>query len=148
MTRSKNQHGFTLLEVLVASLIMAIAVTGLLSALSTSLRSAARLTDYDRAALLARQKMDELLIGTKLMKITPFEGTWGPELTGGQPMGWRARLTPFEKPPGAGPGVPFLERIELQIWWQSGDKRRTFTLEGFRRSVLTPEDLAAGGGTP
>jgi general secretion pathway protein I len=137
-------RGFTLLEVLVATLIMAIAVTGLLSALTTSLHSAARLTDYDRAVLLARQKMDELQIATKLPKLTPFEGTWDAALTGGQPMGWRARLTPFEMPPNAGPGVPFLERIQLEIWWMNRDRKRTFALEGFRRSILTPEDIPAG----
>ena len=136
-----KSRGFTLLEVLVATLIMAIAVTGLLSALSTSLRSAARLGDYDRAVLLARQKMDELLLADKLPKLAPFEGTWTPDITGGQPMGWRARVTPFEKPAGAGPGVSILERIELEIWWMNGEQRKTFTLDGFRRSVLTAEEL-------
>ena len=51
---------------MVATVIMAIAVTGLMSAISTSLRNAARLTDYDRAALFGRQKMDELLIADGL----------------------------------------------------------------------------------
>jgi len=123
---------------------MAVAVTGLMSAISTSLRSATRLTDYDRATLLARQKMDELLIANKLQKITPFEGTWGPEVTGNLRMGWRARVSPYETTPGAGPGAQFLERIELQIWWMNGDQRRTSALEGFRRSILTAEDVIAG----
>src|ERR1700680_2672757 len=100
---------------------MAVAVTGLLSAISTSLRTARRLTDYDRATLLARQKMDELLIANGLPKLATFEGTWGQEVTGGLNIGWRARLTPFEMPPGATPGLPFLERVELEIWWMSGD---------------------------
>jgi general secretion pathway protein I len=139
-----SRRGFTLLEVLVATLIMAIAVTGLLSALSTSLRSASRLTDYDRAALLARQKMDELMIATKVPKLAPFEGTWGPEVTGGLRTGWRARITPFEMLPGASIGSTFLERIELEIWWMYGEQRRTFQIEGFRQTVMTPDDVAAG----
>jgi general secretion pathway protein I len=144
--RGSKQRGFTLLEVLVATVIMAIAVTGLLSALSTSLGSAARLTDYDRAALLGRQKMDELLIASHLQKITPFEGTWGPEVAGDLKTGWRARLSPFEMPPNASQGTPYLERVELDIWWMNGEKRKTLTLEGFRRSVITPEDRALGIG--
>jgi general secretion pathway protein I len=142
-----KRRGFTLLEVLVATLIMAVAVAGLMSAISTSLRNASRLTDYDRATLLARQKMDELLIANGLPKLATFEGTWGSEVTGGVNMGWRARLTPFEMPPGAAPGLQFLERIELEIWWMNGDKRRAFQLEGFRRAILTEQDLPAGGHT-
>ena len=141
-----RQRGFTLLEVLVATLIMAVAVTGILSTLSTSLRSASRLTDYDRAALLARQKMDELLIATRVPKLTPFEGTWGPEVTGGRQSGWRARITPFEMLPGSSVGAAYLERIELEIWWMYGQQRRTFRIEGYRRSVMTEGDVAAGVG--
>ncbi len=137
------RRGFTLLEVLVATVIMAIAITGLMSAISTSLRSAARLTDYDRAVMFARQKMDELLIAAKVPKLTPFEGTWDESITGGLPIYWRARLSPFEMPPNPGPGAPFLERIQLEVWWMNGDKRRSFALEGFRRSILAPEDMAA-----
>ncbi len=139
----KNRRGFTLLEVLVASVIMAIAITGLMSAISTSMRSAARLTDYDRAVMLGRQKMDELLIAAKLPKLTPFEGTWDQTVTGGPPMAWRARLTPYEMPPNAGLGTPFLERVQLEIWWTTQDRRRSFALEGFRKSTLKPEDMAA-----
>jgi general secretion pathway protein I len=141
-----SRRGFTLLEVLVATLIMALAVTGLLSALSTSLRSAARLTDYDRAALLARQKMDELMIATKAPILAPFQGTWGPEVTGGLQTGWQARITPFDMPPGANVGTAILERIELEIWWMYGEQRRSFKIEGFRRWVLTPDDVVAGVG--
>ena len=141
-----KQRGFTLLEVLVATVILAVAVTGLMSALSTSLGSAARLTDYDRAALLGRQKMDELIIASNLPKLTPIEGIWAPEVAGDLKAGWRARLSPFEMPSTAGPGTPYLERVELEIWWMNGEKRRTLNIEAFRRSVITTEDRAAGIG--
>ncbi len=136
-----RRRGFTLLEVMVATLIMAIAVAGLMGAISTSLRNAARLTDHDRAVLLGRQKMDELLISTGLLKGVPFQGTWGPEATGGGEMGWRARVTPFEVPKGGAIGRPFIERVELEIWWMNGSQRRSFTLQGFHRALLTKEDL-------
>jgi len=136
-----RRRGFTLLEVMVATLIMAIAVAGMMGAISTSLRNAARLTDHDRAVLLGRQKMDELLISTGLLKGVPFQGTWGPEATGGGEMGWRARVTPFEVPKGAGISRPFIERVELEIWWMNGSQRRSFTLQGFHRALLTKEDL-------
>ncbi len=55
-------RGFTLLEMLVATAIMGIAVVALLANISTSMQNASRLTDYDRAALLAKRKMDELLL--------------------------------------------------------------------------------------
>ncbi len=141
-----SQRGFTLLEVLVATLVMAIAVAGLMPAISGSLRNAARLTDHDRAALLGRQKMDELLISSGLEKGVPFQGTWGPEVTGGLDMGWIARLTPFETAHGSrGVGVPFIERVELEIWWMNGTRRQSFRLEGFHRSVMTRADVALVG---
>ena len=122
-----------MLEVMVATLIMSIAVVGLLSSLSTSINNAAKLTSHDRAVQLARQKMDELLIATmKLPTNAPIQGQWDPA------TGWQARITTFEKPEGAGPGTPVLERVELEVWWMAGEKRRTFTLEGYRRGVLTP----------
>lgn len=128
---------------MVATLVMAIAVAGLMGAISTSLRNAARLTDHDRAVLLGHQKMDELLLATGLEKGVPFDGTWGPEVTGGSIMGWRARLTPFEVPKGGGVGKPFVERVELEIWWMNGSQRRSFSLQGFHRAVLTRADLTA-----
>lgn len=131
-----RSRGFTLLEMLVATLIMGIAVVGLLANISASLRNAARLTDYDRAALLARQKMDELLLDQGLPKMVPLEGGFDPALTGGAEVGWRAQITAFEAPPNASPGTDILERLELEIWWMSGARRRTVALEGFRQGKL------------
>jgi general secretion pathway protein I len=140
----RSERGFTLLEVLVATVIMAIAVGGLLVALSTSVRNAARLTDRDRASVLARRKMEELLIEKRLPMHVILEGPNDPATTNGLPSGWKARVTPFEFPQNAGPGTSVLERVEVQVWWVIAGNTQTFMLEGFRRAVLQPEDLAGG----
>jgi len=137
-----TSRGFTLLEMLVATVIMGIAVVGLLSSISTSLQHASRLTEYERATLAAQRTMDELLLNTRLPYDVPFEGRFDPAATGME-GGWKARLTRFEMPPQAGPGTPLLERVELEVWWTSGLRRRTFSLEAFRRGLFP---LAARGG--
>ena len=139
-----KRRGFTLLEVMVATVIMGIAVVGLLSGISTSLRNAARLTDYDRAVLLGRAKMDALLADSHLPTMDILQGPFDPALMGGAEAGWRARLAIFETPRSVGPGVPVLERVELEIWWLSGPNRRTYTLEAFRRRPLRINESPRG----
>lgn len=141
-----STRGFTLLEMLVATLIMGVAVVALLGNISTSMRHASELTEYDRAALLARRTMDQLLLDPRLPKVTAFGGEFDSALTGGARSGWTARLTLFETPPNPGPGSAVLERLELEVWWMRGRERRSVTLEGFRRAVLPPP--GAPGGQP
>jgi general secretion pathway protein I len=136
-----KERGFTLLEVLVATAVMGIAVAGILSGLSASARNAARLTAYDRATLLAKSKMDELIADQKIPRKVPVEGVFDPALTGGVAAGWRATVTPFETAPGAGPGMWVLDRIQLEIWWMDGPVRHAFTLEGYRRGLLVAGDV-------
>lgn len=139
-SRKSSQRGFTLLEVMVAALVMGIAVAGVLSGLAGAARNAARLTEYDRATLVAKQKMDELLADPTAPRNQQTEGTFDPLVTGNTRMGWRARVTPFEALPGRGPGAWGVDRIELEIWWMQGEVRRSFSLEGFRRSTLQAGD--------
>lgn len=140
-----KQRGFTLLEVLVATMVMAIAVAGLLGSLSSSMRNAARLTERDRAAMLAKQKMDELLLVQKLPRLVPIEGHFDPVETGGLEAGWRARLSPFEMQMPPSPGQTFLERIELEVWWKTGEEVKKFAMDGYRKGVLMPEDVLGTG---
>ncbi len=137
-----KRRGFTLLEMLVATAIMGIAVVGLMSNLSSSLRNAARLTDYDRAALLAREKMDELLLDPRFPKIAVMQGTFDPAATGDLEAGWSAQLTPFEVPPEAPPGSEILEQLELRVWWGPEGHRRSLILDGYRRGVLPMPEAA------
>jgi general secretion pathway protein I len=138
-----KRRGFTLLEVMVATAIMGIAVVGLLSGISQSLRNADRVTDYDRAALLARSKMDDLLLNYQLPKGTVIADEFPRAVLGGKEGGWRARITPFDFPPKPAPGTEIVERISMEIWWKTAPGERKFNLEGFRTDFLRPEDIAA-----
>jgi general secretion pathway protein I len=151
------RRGFTLLEVLVATAIMAIAVTTALSALRTSLRNADRQTETARAVSLARSKMGELLAQTQAPCCQVLEGAFPPAYTNGAAAGWSAMITPSETAgPQPQPGMAGIERIELEVWWQSTAGRRTMKLEAYRRTRLTIAEAgwmashagAAGGGRP
>ena len=84
--RVRREAGFTLLEALVATLIMAIAVVGLLSAISTSLGNAARLTEHDRISSLSERKMEDLLAAPMPLG-QPLSGQFTPAESGGLQAG-------------------------------------------------------------
>ncbi|MDE3199147.1 MAG: type II secretion system protein [Acidobacteriota bacterium] len=126
--RSPRTSGFTLLEVLVATVIMGIAVTGLIVGLSQSVHNAARLSDYDRAVMLARTKLNDLLLDPMLPLEATAEGQFDAH------TGWKATARPFDAPPNAGPGALILQEIALEIWWQpDSGSRRSMQLSGYRQ---------------
>ena len=141
--RTRLRRGFTLLEVLLATLIMGIAVAGLLSNLNTSMLNASRLSDSERAALLARRQMDTLLVEQRLPMGRQLTGEFPPGTMGDAASGWRATVTVFDARPGSGPGALVLQRIGLQIFWTRGGSERTFDLEGFRRHQLGAGDAGS-----
>lgn len=136
----RSERGFTLLEILVASAIMGIAVAGVMSGLSASARNASRITQYDRAALLARAKMDELLIDSTTPRNQLLSANYTPLEAGAVTAGWQARVVPFEALETTfNPGATVVERIELEVWWMDGPTRRSFTMDGIRRAQIPAE---------
>jgi general secretion pathway protein I len=126
MNPPTSQRGFTLLEILVATTIMGIAVVGLLSSLTTSMRNAAHVTDADRAAQMARNKMEELVVDANLPFQASLQGTFD------ESSGWTAQIGPFEGPPNFQPGATILQRIALVVWWKNGETVRQYPLEAYR----------------
>jgi general secretion pathway protein I len=124
--RKTSQAGFTLLEMLVATTIMGVAVVGLLSSLSTSMRNSTHITEADKVSQIAHNKMEELLSDKSL----PYQGTL--EGNFDSASGWTAQLAPFEVPPKFQPGMAVLQRISLVVWWKDGDNQRQYPVEAYR----------------
>ena len=105
---------------------MGIAVAGLIAGLSQSVKNASRLTDYDRAAMLARTKMNDLLLDANL----PFDGTlagrFAARSIGRRPQRLAGVVHAFRTAAATpGPGTMILQRVALEVWWQppSGSRR-------------------------
>lgn len=137
-----RRRGFTLLEMMVATTIMAIAVVGLMSGLAGAARNAARLRDYDRAVQLARLRMNDLLLDETIPRNAEVAGEFDRGLSSGLACGWRAHTSFWKMPPYPAPGEFALERLDLQVWWGSGAGRRTLAMSAYRRHTLTPDDVA------
>jgi len=143
-SRPDPDSGFTLLEAMVASLIMAIAISALLVNLHTSLRNVERLSSNDRASVFAQHKMDELLSDPTLGVLAHVSGPYLPDAAA-DPLqlqsGWSARVRPFEYPPNLSSAVSLLEEIHLEVWFPRGGERKTFALNGYRAATLTQEEM-------
>lgn len=133
-----SRRGFTLIELLVATAILGIAVAALLGALSDSLRASVRVSEYDKSTLLAKQKMEELLVDSRFPRFQLVQGKFS------ETSGWSARRAPWDYSRPAGVGASVIDRTEMEVWWMSGSNRRSIKLEGYRRGILQPEDFAGG----
>jgi general secretion pathway protein I len=129
--RSNSQKGFTLLEVLVATIILAVAVAALMGNLSTSTANLFRVNDIDRLTFLSKRKMDELLTVQNLPRAATFEGVLENDAASRPVAGFKAQILPFG--PMSQSSGDRLERVRLETWLQSGSRRRTMLLESFRR---------------
>jgi general secretion pathway protein I len=118
--------GFTLLEVMVAIAILAIALTSLLSSQSQSMLAADESEFSIATAFLAEKKMAELLAeGTDLPETSGDFGESHPQYL------WRAEIVDadfFDNELLQGT-EPFLKRIDLVVYNES--ERRSFALSRY-----------------
>ena len=116
----KNSRGFTLLEVLVATAVLGIAITVVLQLFSANLRSISLSGDYITAAATAEAKMREILDDDALSEKSYSEIT---------DDGYRMDISVTDtlKDRTENLDVRLLE-IDLTIHWVRGIKERSFSL--------------------
>ncbi len=133
----RNQKGFTLLEVLVATAILGTAIAALISLFSGALRNSARLQAPAQALLLGQSKMNELLgagvaVEDGTMTAMPLdaklEGKWE------EPFRWEAVATRSRSSPERTPGETILIQIALDVFWKTAtrEQERKLSLETYQ----------------
>jgi len=133
---SNPARGFTLLEVLIAAVIMGTVFVACMGLLSQSLRNIERMKPHELALLHARDKMNEMLVREALR----------PDTTAGQwddGYRWQAQVqvepTSAGAPPALPPQVaPALVRIRVQISWGQDGASKTYAVETLQWTKVDP----------
>jgi general secretion pathway protein I len=114
--------GFTLLEALIAIVILALSLSALLQVYGTGLRGVARIDDHLRARLLAQSVMAELSHDRRLRPGT-VQGRQDQFV-------WTLSVTRFDngEPPSQQPGPWTLHRLALTVSWSQGRRIELQTL--------------------
>ena len=122
-----GHRGFSLLEMAVATLLLAVAAAGLLGAISESLAAAHSARDREAAIELSRSAMNEILAMRPLLL-----GEQARVSSDGQ-SGWVASVR-LDDRFGADARGRRLLHIRLEVWWLAEGERKTTALETYRRS--------------
>lgn len=135
------QRGYTLIEVLVAFAVLALALTLLLGTLSGATRQVRWSADAGRAALHAQSLLAQTGVGEALQP-----GRRDGEFDDGR-YRWTLEVAPYADPLRPPPAVadPFaarLMRLRLAVEWGEGDPGQHIRLDSLR---LVQPDPAQGG---
>jgi prepilin-type N-terminal cleavage/methylation domain-containing protein len=123
--RTPQSRGFTILEALVAVAILGTAVAAGMSVISTSLRNAGRVEDYQRIVLLSRSQMNELLAVPEWKPGQTWQGTWNAESR------WIARVERVPEPVDR-PRDRDLMRLLLTATWKTTRGEKSLEFETVR----------------
>ena len=124
-----GRDGFSLLELAVATLLLGLAAVGILGTTSESMAAIQAAREYERAAALARSKMNELLAQGAPVPREALSGSLG------DATGWEAAFSVVDEF-GTDAAGRKLIRIRLEVWWRSGSERKSIALESHRRSEV------------
>jgi general secretion pathway protein I len=138
----KAQRGYTLIEVMVAFAILALALTLLLGTLSGATQQIRWADDAGRAALHAESLLSQTGVGEALAP-----GRTEGNFEDGR-YRWTMEIQPWvdpslvDVPPQpVDPGAPRLLSLDLEVQWGSGAARERLHLQSLR--LVTPDPLGS-----
>ncbi len=119
-----NNDGFTLIEVLVALAVVAIAVSALLRLQLISIKMADSTVASTQAAFLAQQKLDETIAQSFLGPGT----TTGSVTLNNRELNWRRTVTNLRLPELDQNDFAPLRRVEIDVSWTPGSADKHLNL--------------------
>lgn len=135
---ARHARGYTLLEVIVAFGVLALALTLLLGILSNSSRQVRWAGDAGRAAMHAQSLLEEIDLDRPIR-----EGSAGGELEDGR-YRWQLEVRPWRDPAArqapAAQGATTLVELVLAMEWGDGGPRERLQLRSLR---IVPAGLEA-----
>jgi len=127
----KREVGFTLVEIVVAFVLLALIFSTSFEVFSSGMRRAADLEDRSRAIVVAQSRL-----AVTGMEELPKQGTVQGATEDGR-FHWTVAVTPTEEgmpppdQPQPGPGTFMLYRIDVRVDWRGSDDRpHTYALAG------------------
>ena len=145
----ENNRGFTLLEVMLAVVIMGIVVVLIMNLFSGALRNQKIGTEYLKASILARTKMDKILLSSDI-EPEESQGEFDPPYNN---YSWKTKISPvsmtatlgedeIEKRLEKADNIPEIFKIEVRVIWKNGAKEYKLTT---MKTIIKPME---GGFTP
>ncbi|MDK2122872.1 type IV pilus modification PilV family protein [Parachitinimonas caeni] len=139
----RNSQGFTLIEVLVALVVLGIGVASVLTAYSGSMRMMKRSADYETAVLLARSKLDE----ATAVPDAELDDDGAEERYNGTLFAYRISWTPIplldESLSKKAKLAVGLDEVKVEVHWEDEGQDRQYSLISYR---LKQEQAASVGG--
>ena len=131
----RSSAGFTLLEVIVATAIVALVFVAMMEIFSSGLRTEGLADQYATATQEATRVMNELYVNTRQTQPTVLQGRFGDGAT------WTAAADPFQ-PPDESPDATQNMRVQrmllrVEVHWTSHGTQKTVQLETVE-NVLKP----------
>lgn len=122
--RRGNEHGVTLLEVLVAFVVLTLITGVAMQIFSGGARVTGHLADGERAAALAESRL--ALVSTSLREAGQWQGRW-------QGYEWQAAAVDVTPEGFARPGARLgLYRLTVTVLWRERGRMRSHTLTTLR----------------
>lgn len=130
----RHQRGFSLIEVLVAFVIMALTLSVLFQVFGTGLRTTSTADAYVQAGMLAQARL------ALAADQPPLQASYEQGRFEGTPFGWEQIIVPVDE---GGFGVSAIDGFEtyqvaVRVFWPAGRGERELTLSTLRLQRLVP----------